>query len=429
MKSFQAVLLIVFGALALLSVFLFATFSGSGGAQAGEVEIWGTLSEEVLDDVLVSLRRGNDGFDDVSYRALPEESFVVSLVEAIAAGRGPDLVIISSDAVVAEAEKLTPISFRSLSRRDFQDTFIEAGEVLLTDGGILGLPFYVDPFMLFWNRTMFSEAGVARAPRFWDEFSEIAPRLSKASESGTLTQSAVALGEWDNVRHAKHILASLIRGLGNDIVRVNDAGQFEAVLGERGEASVPPAESALLFYTDFADPVRTVYSWNRSQPESRAAFSGGLLGVYLGSASEVVSVRAANPNLNFDIAAYPRVRDGRIATPANLYALSIPRGSGNPQGALAVATLLAGPESQTTLMSLTGLPSVRRDLLANDPGNPYSALFRDAALNAYTLYDPDAEALDAIFERMVEDVSSGRLRIPEAVRSGQTELDALLKVQ
>ncbi len=429
MKSFQAVLLIVFGALALLSVFLFATFSASDRGNVGEVSIWGTLPEEVVDDVLLGLRRSGDGLDDVTYREFAEDAFIAALVEAIAAGRGPDLVIVPSSAVVAEREKLTPISYRSLSRRDFQDTFIEAGEVFLTQEGILGLPFYVDPFVLFWNRTLFSEAGIARAPRFWDEFTDIAPLLSRGTESGTLTQSAVALGEWDNVRHAKHIFVSLLRGLGNDVVRLSETGNLEAVLGERGEASVPPAESALLFYTDFADPVRDVYSWNRSQPESRAAFSGGLLGVYLGTASEVVAVRAANPNLNFDIGAYPRVRDGRVATPANLYALSIPRGAANPEGALSVAVLLAGAEAQASLAVLTGLPSVRRDILANDPGNPYSALFRDAALNAYALYDPDASATDAIFERMVEDVSSGRLRIPEAVRSGQTELAALLGVQ
>lgn len=427
MKSFQAILLIVFGALTLLAVFIFATFSAGSQNSVGKVEIWGTLPKPAIDGLLKEVKASSDDLNGVSYREIDERAFIGTLIEAIAANRGPDLIVFPAEDVVSESDKVLPVSYRTLSKRAFQDSFIEAGEVFLTDTGILGIPFYIDPFVLYWNRTLFSGAGVARPPRFWDEFTDIAPRISKASENGTLTRSALSLGEWENVRYAKEILISLIKGLGNEVVARSADGTLSAVLDEKGTASAPPAESALRFYTDFADPVKQVYSWNRAQPESYAAFIAGSLGVYLGRASEASQLRAANPNLNFDLASYPRVRDGQIAVPAKLFALAVPRGAANASGALQTALALSGKDAQELMARQSGLPSVRRDVLANNPQNPYETIFRDAALSAYSFYDPNPTATSALFRRMVEDVSSGKLRISEAVRSGQSELSALLR--
>ena len=429
MKPFQIVTLFIFGALALLAVFIFASFSGGRGNTIGTVALWGSLPQETVDTFLLEAGRDVDGLTGVKYREVSEQAFTSVLVEALAAGTGPDLILFPASLVVGERDKIITIPYRSISRRDFQDSFVEAGEIFLTDAGTLGLPFYIDPFVLYWNRTLFSNAGVARPPRFWDELTDIAPKLSRSSAGGTLTQSAVALGEWQNVTHAKEIFLSLVYGLGNNLVVVNEKGAFQAVFSARGSAPTPPAESALRFYTDFADPVKNVYSWNRSQTDSRSAFLAGTLAVYMGKASEVFSLRSGNPNLNFDVAAYPQVRDGRVAVPADVLALSLPRGAKNAEGALQVAALLSGAPLQRAWASAVGLPSVRRDILSATPDSPYEAVFRNAALNAFTFYDPGPVETDRVFERMVEDVSSGRLRVPEAVQSGQRSLQALLEVQ
>lgn len=426
MKPFQAVLLVIFASLAMLAVFIFATFSGSSNESVGEVVVWGSIAEQVVDEVIGAVRLTNSEVKDVSYTFVPEATLTSTLVEAIASGRGPDLVLLPASSLVQQKETLLPMSYRSVSRRDFQDTYVEAGEVFLADEGVYGLPFYIDPYVTYWNRTLFSEAGVARAPRYWDEVTDIAPRLTEVTEAGTLTQSAVALGEWDNVRGAKEILISLIQGFGNSVIAYDDAGALTITLARRAEGGTTPAESALRFYTEFADPVQSVYSWNRSQANSRDAFTAGLLAVYFGRASDAAVIRAANPNLNFDVARYPQARDGGQVVPASLYAFAIPRGSQNPSGALQVAALLTGTVAQDALVQETGLPAVRRDSLAQNPDNPYEALFRDAALNSVSFIDPDPAATDAIFKRMVENVSSGRMRLTEAVRSAQSELEILI---
>lgn len=425
MKLFQTGVIIAFVIFALIAVFVFATFSGRDSESVGAVAVWGTLPKDVFNDVLKGAAESRDGYNSVTYREVAESGFVPTLVEAIAAGQGPDLVLLPSDALIAEADKLIPVSYRTVSRRTFQDSFVEAGEVFLTDDGILGLPFSVDPFVTYWNRTLFSASGIARPARYWDELVDIAPALSRATTAGTLTQSAVALGEWGNVAYAKDIFISLITGLGNPIIEPDGSGGYRTTLVSSGSAT--PAESALRFYTEFSDPNRQVYSWNRSLPDSRSAFLAGTLAIYLAPASEAFTLRAANPNLNFDVAAYPEVRGGTRAVPARLSAFSVPRGSQNPRGALMVALLLSGADAQTRLVEATGLPSVRRDVLSSQPENPYESVFRDAALNAFSFRDPSPAATDDIFKRMVENVSSGRLRITEAAQSAQTELEALLR--
>jgi ABC-type glycerol-3-phosphate transport system substrate-binding protein len=426
MKPFQVILLVIFASLAMLAVFIFATFSGAGSTSVGKVTVWGSISKQVMDEVISETRLENNAVEDVDYVFVPEASLSTALIEAIAGGRGPDLVLLPASALVMQRETLLPISYSSISRRDFQDTYVEAGELFLSDAGIYGLPFYIDPYVTYWNRTLFSQGGIARAPRYWDEFIEIAPRLTNATEAGTLTQSAVALGEWDNVRGAKDILLSLIKGFGNSVTAYNNSGELTITLLDRASGGTAPTESALRFYSEFADPVQTVYSWNRSQADSRDAFTAGLLAVYLGRASEVATIRAANPNLNFDVAHYPQPRDGLLTVPVRLYAFSIPRGSQNPTGALQAAAILTSSTAQQVLTVETGLPSVRRDMLTQNPDNPYESLFKEAALNSFSFIDPDPQATDAIFKRMVENVSSGRLRFTEAVRSAQTELEILI---
>ncbi len=275
MKPFQAVILVSFVALALIAVFIFASFSGRGTASIGTVAIWGTLPQDEVQGVITAVRLTNNSFDKVSYQEFPAAGFTDTLVQAIAAGTGPDLVIFPSTQILSDSDKILPISYNTVSRRSFQDSFVQAGESFLTPSGIIGLPFLIDPVVMYWNRTLYAEAGVASPPQYWDEFPALAPLLTHATDAGTLTQSAVALGEWTNVTHAKDIFVSLITGLGNPVVSRADDGTISVTLAVKGDAAVPPAESALSFYTGFSDPSKPLYSWSRSQPNDRDAFLAG----------------------------------------------------------------------------------------------------------------------------------------------------------
>jgi ABC-type glycerol-3-phosphate transport system substrate-binding protein len=424
LKPFQIATLIIFAIAGMIGLFVFATYSSSNRNQGvGDVEIWGSLPQTAVDAVLSELRE-NDSYAGVSYRSFDAGSFDAAFTEALAEGRGPDLIFLSQEDIVTQRNRVLTIPFSRISERAFRDTFIEEGELFLTGNGILALPAVVDPLVMYWNRNLFSAAAIARPPQYWDEFYTLAPKLTVRDTSGNVTRSAVALGESHNIAHAKDILSAVVMQGGNAIVS-SDSGGYRVTF-ESGAA-----EAALLFFTEFANPGKSVYSWNRALPLSRDAFLGGDLAVYFGYASELFGIRAANPNLNFDVASFPVARPSentsyRAATFGTLHALSVARGSDNIEGALSVAQVLSGPDGSNVLSRSLSIPPARRDLLASEGADAVAELFRSAALLSRGWLDPAPAQSDAVFADMIESVTTGRARVSEAVKNAHGALRALL---
>jgi ABC-type glycerol-3-phosphate transport system substrate-binding protein len=427
LKPFQVGILMVFGAAAVIGVIVFATFSGGArNENLGPVVIWGTLPAGVMSEAIDLLQEGTEAYDKVSYVEHSAQRFEQDLVEALAEGRGPDLVILSQSDIVAQENRLITIPYTTVSEREFLDTFIEEGELFLTDEGIIGLPFAVDPMILYWNRSLFSNAGLAKPPQYWDEFYTLAERLTKKDGAGNVSISAVALGESRNVNHAKDILSALMMQGGTPIV-ARAGNKYSA------EMNSVFSENALLFYTEFANPIKSVYSWNRSLPSSRDAFLAGTVGVYFGYASELRSLRSGNPNLNFDIAPFPSVRPASEAvnaqklTPGRVYALSLTRGAQNPNNAFTVAQALSSEQIASFLSESLFIAPARRSLLAQAAPDSVSSLVYNSALVADGWLDPRPSASDAIFADMVESVTTGRLRINSAIGEANNALQALFR--
>lgn len=427
-STFSAVVIFIFVLLTLFGVFVFATFTATSRAAVGEVEVWGSVEKEVLDALLTEVRDTREDFKDVSYTEIPEDVLVPRLVEAIAAGRGPDLVLFPSDRLVRDGEKLATISYDVVSRREFQDSFVEAGEVFLRDDGILALPFSIDPTVMYWNRTLFSNAGIAQPPRLWDELVKIAPALTEKQPNGSLSVSAVALGQWDNVAHAKDVLVTLVRQLGLPIVTATQNGYRADLIAVKTDVA-QPGVSAVRFLADFADPVKPTYSWNRSQKNSRDAFLAGTLAIYFAPASELLGLRDANPNLNFDVAQVPQSRGAGKDVSAHVVGAAIPRGTGNPAGALQVALELTTSERARRVAELMTLPSTRRDVTLDASRDAFLDAFQASALRSFAFLDINPPETDRIFSRMIENISSGRTTLTEAVSRANSDLQELLRVQ
>lgn len=429
MKTFPTVVAGIFVALALFAVFIFATFSSHQSSAVGAVTVWGSLPDTAVKTLITDIQQNaQNEFDGVQYVNVPADTLVPSLISAIASGKGPDLVILPASYLIAQSDTLLTVPYSNFSQRDFKDAYIQAGEVLLQPDGIKGLPFMADPLVMYWNRTLFSNAGLSQPPQYWDEVATDAPKLTKTAGAGTLLTSAAALGTWDNITHAKEIFVSILRQLGNTVITQGDRG-YQSSLQQSSVNGVASGDSALRFYTEFADPVKPVYSWNRSQPNSYDAFVGGETAMYFGRASELSAIRAANPNLNFDVAQLPSIRGGGNAAEAGLSVLAIPRGSANPKGALVVAEALTGTSVQSVISETFHLPSVRRDALSQQPADAYAGLFQKAALTAFSFPDPNPARTDDIFSRMVNAVASGASTVSDAISNASNELSALLGVQ
>lgn len=426
---FQTVLLASFGACAIAGILIFAfVVGGGGGGGIGEVSVWGTFDETAVNTVMRQLSDGDARFKSIRYTQKNADTYQEELTEALAAGTGPDLFVITAEYAQKNAAKITPIPYAGISRDQFESTFVEAAEPFLSAQGVLAIPLGVDPIILYWNRDLFSSAGLAQPPRFWADLYDIATNITKRSQSNVIETSAAAFGEYQNITHAKDILAALILQAGGEIIGVDSAGKFVPALVPRGSTAQQATESAVRFYTEFANPSKAYYSWNRALPESRQAFTSGDLALYLGRASENALLRRMNPNLNFGATSTPQVRGGsRLLTTGETYGLAIARTGKNQQGALTAAFLLGAPEASSALSVALGVPSARRDVLAQTIASGQNALPAREALLVRSWADPDPQKTDAIFRDMIQDVTSGALRITEAVQRADQALGLLLQ--
>lgn len=421
MTTFQTIVLAIFGFFIIAGLLLVGLTKGRGEATAPVVDIWGVASAAQMSKIKEKFfpERGQIR---LSYTEVPEEALDQTLLEALASGRGPDAVILPAALLLRWRDKIIPIPFVTLSERDYKDAYIQEADLFLTPSGALALPFSLDPLVMYWNRDLLDAGGISSPPRFWDEFLLLANQLTARDSSGNISRSAVSLGEYRNIRHAREILAAMFIQSGNPIVAATPGGGLDVTLNSAGASGV------LSFYTEFGNPAKPIYSWNRAMPESQSAFLASRSAIYFGLASELPQLKAGNPNLNFDVAAFPHPRNSAVSiTYGKLAGVAVLRAAKNPSAALQAALILSSAPVSAALSETSGLPSVRRGLLSGKPAGAAGAVFSQSALPSRAFLDPNPAASDGIFQTMVESVTGGRTPAGEALSRADGELRSLLR--
>ena len=425
--NFQIIILIVFIVAAILGVLVFSgaiplgSQSSSTGAQ-GTVVLWGTVKAETINPLLDDFNQANPTFI-VKYVEKSPDTFDNDLLEALAAGVGPDMFFITDDLAFKYSNKIFTIPYSSFPVNTFKNTFASAGEVFLTSKGVLAFPLTIDPLMMYYYRSTLDANGIAYPPTYWDEFANLVSLLTKKDSRGVITKSAVAMGQFSNVLHAKDILTTLFMQSGNFIVAESN-GFFNSSLSDSTPVDL---SSVLKFYTNFADPLNSIYSWNKSFSNSQDAFSAENLAFYFGYASELEFLVNKNPNQNFLVTSMPQIRNSNFKlTGAHVTGVAISSFSKNLNTAFTAAGLLASGDFASKLAASLGIAPARRDLLSIKPTDAYFPTFYASALYARSWLDPSPKDTDTIFQGMVEKVLSGSMTTTQAVTDASAKLGLFL---
>lgn len=428
MKNFQIIVIVAFMALAIFGILVFSgvipigdNSNDPGGL--GTVNLWGTVSPEVMIPLIGDFNNVNPTFT-VKYTQKSAGTFDQDLLEALAEGTGPDMFFLSDDLAFHYANKIFTIPYASYPLASFKNNFASAGEVFLTSKGILAFPLSIDPLMMYYNRSILDANAVVYPPNYWDELSALVPTLTKKDDTNKIIKSTVALGHFSNVAHAKDIIAALFMQTGNPIISEKDGTFFSSlnVLNQKYDLS-----SVLNFYTDFADPNKEVYSWNKSFPNSIDAFSAENLAFYFGYASELASLINKNPNQNFGVAPLLQIKDSSFKlTGARVTGISILSSSKNFNTALTAAGLLATSDFASRFATATGVAPARRDLLAVKQKDAYSPAFYNSALYAKSWLDPSPKDTNNIFRTMIDSVLSNNMSLADAISDANVKLNLLL---
>ncbi len=429
MKNFQLITIIIFIALAIFGILVFSGAIPIGKNNApgnlGTIVLWGTAQQRGLTPLLEGFNNANPAFV-VKYVQKSADTFDQDLLEALAGGVGPDIFFLPDNLAFHYANKIVTIPYGSYSLASFKNNYASAGEVFLTSKGILAFPLSIDPLMMYYNRSILDANGIVYPPAFWDDLSAVVPTLTKKDDSNKIIKNAVALGQFSNVTNAKDIISALFMQAGNGIVTEKN-GIFNSSLNAIVTNPKYDLASILKFYTDFADPNKDVYSWNKSFPNSDDAFSREGLAFYFGFASELLSLINRNPNQNLGVAPLPQIKNANFKlTGARVTGIAILSSSKNFNTAFTAAGLLSGGDFASKFAIAEGVAPARRDLLKIKPTDAYSPIFYDSALYARSWLDPSPNGTDNIFRNMVDGVLSNNVTVENAISDANSKLGLLL---
>jgi ABC-type glycerol-3-phosphate transport system substrate-binding protein len=309
---------------------------------------------------------------------------------------------------------------------------IDGAQIFLGKDGVMSVPFLVDPLVVYYNKDILASSLYAAPPKTWNDLAGGIARFTKRTEQNTITQSAIALGETQNVDHARDILSALFLQVGNPIVSYDrTTGVSRAVLnqGAANENNLFPTTEVVNFFNSFSNPTSSAYSWNKSLPPSRDAFVAGRLAFYIGRASELFVIQAQNPNLSFDVIELFQAADApRPITFGSFIGASILSRAKNMPAAYAfVATLSADTKAVDQLSKLYNLPPTRRDLLLVPQENPYVAVFFRAALSSFAWPDPNFIQTEAAFRAMIQNSTSGRSETDAAINEANATIQSYIR--
>ncbi|MEY4722786.1 MAG: hypothetical protein RLZZ324_299 [Candidatus Parcubacteria bacterium] len=294
---------------------------------------------------------------------------------------------------------------------------------------IYGLPLSVDTLALYYNRDLLNNAGIPSPAADWKTFQDQVKKLTKLDETGSILQSGAALGTATNVERASDILALLMMQNGTRMTTDDGSATFDKYPPELAGRPLPPGAEALVFYTDFANPVKEVYSWNDKLPDSLQAFAKGQTAYYFGYAFNLQQIRQLNPKLNIGIAPFPQISaDNQPVNYANYWAEAVSRKTKHPDEAWDFLLFAAKAEEAQKYIAATGKPTALRSLVNGELSNANLAVFASQLPTARSWYHgTNAAAVEAAFAEMIRSTLAGDSDPTKALGLGAIKVNQTIK--
>ena len=407
-STFQLIFMGIFGAIIFIGFIALLTTNGGSGrvgpSSVATILIWGTYPGETIDRLKAAmLEQDKNAALNFNYVEKRPETFATELAEALSQQTGPDVILIPQDMMLRQKSKIYQIPFgqNTITAGAYYGTFLNAAQVFLDHTGAWALPFAIDPLIAYWNRQHFTNEGLVVFPATWDNFDIAVQKLTKKDANLTLLRNGVGMGTWDNVNNAKNIINTLFLQQGTKLVVLNRDNYFEVISGVNDAV----INNTLSYYTNFANPTKPEYSWNRTMGNDLQYFTSGRSSIYFGLASELPNVSQTNPNLNFFVATVPQQRDAEIkSTFANVYGFALMKLSPNLSDSFRQITVLTSAEAVKILTGLSNLPPIRRDVAQDAPDQNYMEIFYQSAVISDTWPDPDNIATDAAYKSAIDQI-------------------------
>lgn len=439
-------------------------FSGCGSVASGykvSLEIWGFNDDSTAySEIIQQYKKINPYIIDIKYRKFAQDTYKKELLDALASGQGPDILLINNSWLPFFKNKIYPAPTQFMNEQAMKSSFPDVVvSDFMNEGKAYAVPISVDSMAMYYNRDTFNAAGIAAPPTTWLEFENDVKILTKVDATGNITNSGAAIGTARNINAFSDIISMLMLQNGAEMpIKQGDQAKFEqGVVDSKGKVT-QPGEEALNFYTKFAklttadNITNPLYAWNSKQLNSVDAFAGGTTAMMFNYSWQNAEIKNKNPKLNYAIAPIPQLSPDRPVTVANYWGYAV---SLNKTVPIASTTKTVAPVSNEVRMreawqflkfltlknsgtiklynavtgntrdfpinfdpalnylKKTNQPAARRDIIETQKEDVFLAPFAKGNLIAKNWYKTDSDTVDLIFASMIESVvnnSVGNLR-------------------
>lgn len=429
-KKIYYILIGIIGVAVIITVILILRGIGGGNVKRVTLEFWGVFDDRNAFDKAITDFQSQNPNIHIVYQMMDYASYEKNLVNAMAAGTGPDILMIHNswlpkhgDKLKAMPDKLPGQSQPLMTISSFKNQFVDvAYDDLVYQNQIYALPLYVDTLALYYNKDLFNSAGISHPPENWSEFNSDVQLLTKLDSLGNIIQAGAAIGTARNINRSTDVLTDLMLQTG---VQMNDPSSHEVTI-TKNVNGVAVGIQALQYYTDFANPSVQTYTWNDNMHYSVDAFTEGTTAMMFDYSHELQVLRQKAPRLNLGIAPMPQASSSDVKNYADYWALAVSNKSQYPNEAWKFLVYLSSKDPATNYLNTTLRPSARRDLLELQKDDADLGVFAVQALSGKTWYQPDETVVETVFADMIDDVNFHRRTIKDALANAEDRINVLM---
>ncbi len=391
--------------------------------------IWGIDDREFLNENLTNYEALRTNVR-VKYTELDPATYEQTVINALAAKSGPDIIMFHNSWLVKHYDKIVTLNEELLTKKSFQEMFPEVVEQdFLPSDKIYALPLYIDTLALFYNRDTFDKKGIAIPPKDWLDFQNLIPKLNEKDKYGNLTKLAAAIGgSEDNIDKASELLMLLMLQSG---AKMTNEDFSQASFSQNVEGGYPGMD-ALSFYTKFSNPKDDIYyTWNEKINNSLDSFANGNVAMIFNYASVADKIKSKNPFLSFKASEMPQPTGGsKSVNYPDYWGLSVTNNSKNPDWAWDLILYLTANETAAEKYLLaSNKPPAMRLLIQKYLNHPTLGVFAKQALSARSWPQVDKNKTAAIFSQMIKAVVSGQLSQRDALSQAEREVTELMTLR
>ena len=390
---------------------------------SGELTFWGLFDrQEAYGEAFAAFKREYPNIS-ISYRQFNDpQEYREKLVDALAAGTGPDIFMIHSNDLYQDSNKVSPLSKESSSKILLEKRFPRVVEADFAPQGIFyALPLSVDTLALIYNRALLNASGIPLPPENWTKFLEMVPKLTKLGAQKTIDISAAAIGgSTRTIDTATDVLNLLMLQSGtvmtsSDFIRATFASK-EGV-------------SAFSFYSQFGDKNKSTYTWSDTMPHYLDAFAREKVAMIFDYASALPQIRFRNNFLDIGISSAPQLAEAQptaLVSYPSYWGYTTSRQARRPDIVWNfIISLTTSPSSANAYLTATKRPPALLSLVDSYSNNPELGVFARQALIARSWPQVNRVEIRNIFDNAIQTVLGGK-GITQTLTEAQNAVSGLM---